>query len=157
MILVIFAVFVALIGLSILGYYMDWDYDIVSVIGVIGVIGFAISLIVLIINMHAVVHISVIDDEIAMYQEENTKIEMELAECVEFYMEHEEKIITEVAPESAVTLVALYPELKSDILVSYLMDTYVTNSEQIKELRAKQIKGETAKWWLYFGGNGVDW
>lgn len=150
MILVIMAICVALIICG----YIWWDTGICAGVGLIGG---AISLIVLISLMYNIVHSSVLDDQIAMYQEENTKIEMELAECVEHYMAHEEKIMTEVDPESAITLVALYPELKSDILVSYLMDTHISNSDQIKELRAQLLTVDSKRWWLYFGGNGVDW
>ena len=58
----------------------------------------------------------------------------------------------EVSPESAVTMVSLYPELKSDSLVQAQIEVYVENNKTIKYLKDKQIKGDVYRWWLYFGG-----
>ena len=58
----------------------------------------------------------------------------------------------EVAPESAVTMVSLYPELKSDSLVQAQIEVYAENNKIIKDLRDQQIKGNVYRWWLYFGG-----
>lgn len=88
---------------------------------------------------------------IAMYEEENTKIEQQIADVVTQYQEYEEGIFTEVAPESAMTLVALYPELKSDTLVQSQIEIYADNNKQIKELKCKAINTSVIRWWLYFG------
>lgn len=60
--------------------------------------------------------------------------------------------VIEVAPESAVTMVSLYPELKSDSLVQAQIEVYTENNKTIRDLRDKQIKGNVYRWWLYFGG-----
>lgn len=86
-----------------------------------------------------------------MYEEENTKIEQQIADVVTQYQEYEEGIFTEVAPESAMTLVALYPELKSDTLVQSQIEVYVDNNKQIKELKSMSINASIFRWWLYFG------
>ena len=98
------------------------------------------------------INLRVIDDKIAMYEEENAKIETQIANVVEQYQKYETEIFTEVAPESSVTLVSLYPELKSDTLVQSQIDIYVQNNEKIKELREKKINEKIYRWWLYFGG-----
>jgi hypothetical protein len=59
---------------------------------------------------------------------------------------------TEVSPDSAITLVSLYPELKADELVKKQIEVYVANNEKIKELKEKKIMGNVYRWWLYFGG-----
>ena len=83
---------------------------------------------------------------------ENQKIETQIAETVQQYQEYESGIFTEVAPESSVILVALYPELKADTLVQKQIEVYVANNEKIKELKESNITGDVKRWWLYFGG-----
>lgn len=93
-----------------------------------------------------------VDSKIAMYQDENAKIETQIAEAVERHMQHETDVFTSVKPESSMTLVAMYPELKSDKLVESQINTYVWNNNKIKELKEQKINAKTARWWLYFGG-----
>ena len=120
-----------------------------------GGIGFLFSIIafiaIIILGIH-VKSISVIDDRIEMYEEENTRIEQQIADVVEGYQKYETNIFMEVAPESAVTMVSLYPELKSDSLVQAQIEVYVENNKTIKYLKDKQIEGDVYRWWLYFGG-----
>ena len=93
------------------------------------------------------------DEKIAMYQEENTKIEEQIATVVEQYQNYETEIFTSVKPESSVALVSLYPELKSDTLVQSQIEVYVQNNKKIKELRESKIDYANFLWWLYFGGS----
>lgn len=111
------------------------------------------SLIALVISAVTVSELSVIDDRIAMYQEENTKIEEQVATAVQGFQDHESKVFEEASAESAITLVSLYPELKSDTLVQSQIEIYVENNEKIKELKEQKINGDLYRWWLYFGGN----
>lgn len=97
-------------------------------------------------------NLKVIDDKIAMYEEENTQIEEQVAAVVTQYQEYETDIFTELDSDSAITLVSLYPELKSDTLVQSQIDIYVQNNEKIKSLREQAINGTVVRWWLYFGG-----
>ena len=152
MILVIF-------GASILlGIAMWIIYDKTNVgewCSVSGGIGFLFSIIafitIIILGIH-VKSISVIDYRIEMYEEENIRIEQQIADVVEEYQKYETDIFMEVAPESAVTMVSLYPELKSDSLVQTQIEVYVENNKTIKYLKDKQINGDVYRWWLYFGG-----
>lgn len=89
--------------------------------------------------------------KIDMYMQENEKIEAHIAECVTNYQKHEEKIFTEVAPENAITLASLYPELKSDELVKKQINIYIANNEKIKELKNQELNASAYRWWLYFG------
>ena len=93
----------------------------------------------------------IIDDKISMYQEENTKIEMQISSLVDEYKEYESNTFANLTPESSVMLVAIYPELKSNELVQSQMTIYVQNNEKIKELREQEISGSILRWWLYFG------
>lgn len=119
--------------------------------GLFSVIAFIISIIVLIALCCSVTNLRTVDARIEMYQEENTRIEQQIAETVQQYQQHETDIFTEVAPESSMTLVALYPELKSDALVQQQIEIYISNNEKIKELREEKIQGSVNRWWLYFG------
>lgn len=153
MILLIFGICLLLvIGGCILDEKTGVDSDTCFGISGIGmVVGFfaLVGLIVVSINVKS---LSVIDSRIEMYEEENTHIEQQIADVVEQYQKYETDIFMEVAPESAVTMVSLYPELKSDSLVQAQIEVYAENNKTIKDLRDQQIKGDVYRWWLYFGG-----
>ena len=95
---------------------------------------------------------SVLDARIAMYTDENERIEQQVAEVVRQYQQYETDIFTEVNPENAITLVALYPDLKSDSLVQSQIELYTENNRAIKSLKDDNIKANVLRWWLYFGG-----
>lgn len=153
MILLIFGICILMIvGGFILDEKTGADSDICFGISGIGmVVGFFALLGLIIVGVN-VKSLSVIDDRIAMYEEENTRIEQQIADVVEQYQKYETDIFMEVAPESAVTMVSLYPELKSDSLVQAQIEVYVENNKTIKNLRDKEINGNVYRWWLYFGG-----
>ena len=156
MILLIFGICILMVvGGIILDRKTKVDSDICFGISGIGmVVGFfaLVGLIVVGVNVKS---LSVIDDRIAMYEEENARIEQQIADVVEQYQKYETDIFREVAPESAVTMVSLYPELKSDSLVQAQIEVYTENNKTIRDLRDKQIKGNVYRWWLYFGGGNT--
>jgi hypothetical protein len=91
------------------------------------------------------------DARISMYEEQNTKIERQVSVAVDKYMSHETETFKNCKTESAMTLVSLYPELKSDALISKLIDTYTSNNEKIVKLKNEKIVAHRARWWIYFG------
>lgn len=94
----------------------------------------------------------VIPTQIAMYEEENARIEEKVRDTVNKYMEYEGGVIMEIAPEDdAMTLISLYPDLKTDQLISEEISVYIANNDQIKKLKAEQAEQASYKWWLYFG------
>lgn len=129
----------------------DYKKSIGASFQIIGAIIIIVSTMASIIFFISVIDRVGIDKKIAMYEEENTKIERQIADVVTQYQEYEAGIFTEVAPESAMTLVALYPELKSDTLVQSQIEVYSDNNKQIKELKGKAINTSVIRWWLYFG------
>ena len=154
MILLIFGICILMmiVGGFILDKKTGADSDICFGISGIGmVVGFFALLGLIIVGVN-VKSLSVIDDRIVMYEEENARIEQQIADVVEQYQKYETDIFREVAPESAVTMVSLYPELKSDSLVQAQIEVYTENNKTIRDLRDKQIKGNVYRWWLYFGG-----
>lgn len=93
-----------------------------------------------------------IDAKIVMYQEENKKIEQDIDRIVQEYLEHEQDTFSGLKPEdSSITLITLFPELKSDSLVQKQLEIYTKNNAQIKELKEEKINLSTTKWILYFG------
>ncbi len=152
MIIVILLVSIVLLIAGMLVYQNSCDYETLgAVIGGVGGFCGIVSLIALAALAVSVSALTVTDDKIEMYQEENAKIEFQIAECIEQYQQYETEIFTKVDPESAITLVALYPELKADTLVSKQIDVYIENNGIIKELKAEKINGDVYRWWLYFG------
>lgn len=86
-----------------------------------------------------------------MYQKENTKIENQMDVLVSQYMKFEMDTYGELKNESSITLVSLYPDLKSDELVKKQIDVYESNNKEIREMKEKKIDLKVLKWWLYFG------
>lgn len=158
MIWVLFIISVAVMLLCIhLAFKYDDSYDItfrgfvsilVATLAGLSMIGCFIWGIV---TWHTVTELQVVDDNIAMYQEENEKIECQIGAMVMQYQEYETEIFTDIKPESAMTMVSLYPELKSDTLVQEQIKIHTANNQKIKELKEKKINGSVYRWWLYFG------
>ena len=92
------------------------------------------------------------EDKIAMYQEENKKIEEKLEVTVKQYMDFEKDTYKELKVDSYINLVSLYPDLKSDKLIKEQIETYQYNSRKIIELKEDKINRKTYKWLLNFGG-----
>lgn len=93
-----------------------------------------------------------IDEKIAMYQEENNKIEKQIDTLVSNYMNYESDTYEKIKSESSITLVSMYPELKSDKLVEEQISVYEENNKKIREFKEDKINLKVKKWWLYFGG-----
>ena len=92
------------------------------------------------------------DQKIQMYQEENEKIEEDVNIIITQYMEHENETFDMSKIESSTVLIQMYPELKSNELVSKQIDIYNENNKKIKKLKLEKIKNQKAKFYLYFGG-----
>ena len=94
----------------------------------------------------------VIAEKIAMYEEENEKIESSIETAVRTYMNYEKSTFVELTGnEDMISLVSLFPELKSDTLVQQQINVYIANNDQIKQLREQQIDLSKDRWLLYFG------
>ena len=152
MILVILAISITLFIVGFVLYAntrMDEGAFAMSAIG--ATIGL-VALIITIILSISCVNASTVEERITMYQEENTRIEEQITEIVNQYQQYEKDVFTEVTPDSAMTIVSLYPELKSDSLVASQIEVYINNNETIKQLKVESINASVYRWWLYFGG-----
>lgn len=97
-------------------------------------IGTLISFVAFIVLCILVIKGKTIEQRIEMYQEQNQKIEKSISDLVEKYMDYESTTFSELSPDSTITLVSLYPELKSDTLVAQQCNLYMENNRKITEL-----------------------
>ena len=141
----IWVIFVVFVGLTLFIVDIDEENAITTFLAA------SISLIIAIGLMVCVSFTRTIDDKIAMYQEENSKIESQIEVVVEKYMEYESDTFAELSSESIVTLATVYPELKSNELVQGQIELYIKNNEKIIKLKESKINAGVARWWLYFG------
>ncbi len=109
------------------------------------------SLLGMLICFHDIGQAKIIDKKITMYQEENKNIEEQINNLVKEYMEYEGSTLKEFSSESSITLITMYPDLKSDELVKTQIETYTKNNNKIKELKEDKLDYRLAKWWIYFG------
>ena len=99
-----------------------------------------------------IAEVAILDEKIAMYQEENEKIEEDIDKIVKEYLKHEQDTFVDLKTEqSSITLLTLLPELKSDNLVQQQLKSYLENNEKIKSLKEKKIDISKLKFILYFG------
>ena len=150
MILVILGVSILLMVIGYVLFYTMYE-EVGAPIIVVSIISLIVSIIATIYFGVNVKSNGVIDDKIAMYQEENTKIEEQIAIVVSDYMEYESKAFDSAKASSPVILAQLYPELKSDELIKSQIDIYIANNEKIKDLKLKKINDSVYRWWLCFG------
>lgn len=150
MLILLFIIFVMLIILGII--CMAFDLEIAGFLSAVaGVLGAVVTLIALVCCCVDLSKSLTIDKKINMYIEENAVIEQQIETVVKEYMEYEGKTLAELKGESSVTLVSLYPELKSDELIKTQIATYQFNNAKIKELKEIKIDAKIYKWWVYFG------
>lgn len=151
MIIVLIILTILAIGLFFISdeNYNDGIY-IISGVGVIllGIIDVVVVIAIIIIYATGITA----KDKIKMYQEENKIIENQIDVLVKNYMEYEGTTLKEFKSESSITLVSIYPNLKSDELVKTQIKTYTENNKKIKELKEQEIDLKIGKWLLYFGG-----
>lgn len=138
--------FIVFLIITIISFCIDDETAFLPTLLLIG------SLILIVVSAVYVVDGRVIDTKIAMYQEENKAIETQMDILVDKYMDYESKTLGDLKGESSITLVSLYPELKSDELVNQQIKVYTDNNDKIKRLKEDKINTSTWKWWLYFGG-----
>ena len=87
---------------------------------------------------------SIVDEKIAMYEEENIKIENQIDIIVKEYQKYEVEVY------DTMTAAMLFPELTSNTLVQKQIEIYVNNNQQIKALKEEKLKHELYGWWLFF-------
>lgn len=136
----------------ILGYIFIPDEEVASGLAVLLIICCCIDVIAILIVGGSYINDSqTINPKITMYQQENQTIEEKMDVLVKEYMKFEKDTFEDCKGESSITLISLYPKLKSDKLVKQQLDIYIKNNNKIKKLKETKINLKPSKWWLYFG------
>lgn len=143
---------ILLIIISIIGFIAAFVIDEYDIIASFFIVCFVVLFVIAIFLCIAVINGRIIDEKISIYQEENTKIEKQIDTLVSNYMNYESNTYEKFKSESSITLVSMYPELKSDKLVEEQISVYEENNKKIIELKEDKINLKVKKWWLYFGG-----
>jgi len=151
MIIVLMLISIVIIILEFI--FLDVTDEFVDFMASASVLCFLIKLGILVYLSTKLVGLSVIDDKIELYENQNKEIENKVELVVKQYMEHENKTFTELkSNESYITLVTLYPDLKSDKLIEQEIALYEENNKKIISLKEQKINKKVYQWWIYFGG-----
>lgn len=154
MLILIFGIALIITIVCLIGACKTIDSDVTEFLigaAVVSGIVMVIDLAVFILMVPGVATSGKIDEKIAMYEEENAKIEAQMDILVEKYMKYEQETFSDLkTEESAITLVTLFPELKSDELVQTQINVYTSNNTQIKNLKEEKINMQTKRWILFF-------
>ena len=86
--------------------------------------------------------------QVAVFEEENKKIEQRLSKTVDKYTEMES--LPSMNSDDVISIVGLYPELYSNEFVQQQTNAYAQNSEKVLELKEAYAKNKSVRWWLYF-------
>ena len=128
-------------------YYNEWFYALFNIIG--GTIA-GLALIAIIPAACVYSNVMVIDDKIALYEEENTDIEQNIGALVESYKDYESETFENFKLDNPSMVFYMYPELKSNELAAKQIELYISNNAQIKQLKEEKLDCEVYKWWLFF-------
>lgn len=158
MLIVIFSIGLALLIISIL-VYIKWGDDLYSTdddwidisVAVMGLLIMLVSLCAALVLGISYSSRIIIDEKINLYLSENSKIEEQMNTVIENYMGYEQETFEKAKNENAIAVVSMYPELKSNELVSKQIEIYVANNQTIKELECERLKYKLYAWWLFFG------
>lgn len=127
---------------------LEWIYCTINTVGGILVVISLIAALIVGVNLSNRI---IIDNKIALYQEENDQIEKDISTIVNNYMDYEQDTFSEFKNDNPAVLVSMYPELKSDTLISKQIEVYAANNQEIKSLKALKLNLSLCAWWLYFG------
>lgn len=148
MLIVVIIITIILLFLSIPTIDLDYDFGVVPIGLFLMLIG---EIIALIFCICCLVGFRVIDDKIELYTNQNKQIEEKIEVVVKSYMNYESDTLKELKSDSYITLVNLYPELKSDEMIKQQIELYTSNNTKITELKEEKLNKTLYKWWIYFG------
>lgn len=120
--------------------------------GIIGVAGCIVFGIWTIWNVMCVASGFSIEEKIEIYEEQNTQIEQSIDAAVKAYCEHEQITYVQMSDGAVALVAAAYPELASSELVKTQMEVWMSNSNELKELKSDLVGFHRAQYFLYFGG-----
>lgn len=144
--MLILLLLIMIISFVCIGVFVDWE------------LGFWITSIPIIVLTSSLIFCGVcytdiitIDDQIALYEEENAEIEQEISAIVESYKEYESETFKEISESmDPLVIYSVYPDLKSNKLFEDQINLYCSNNDEIKALKSKKINLRELGWWIHF-------
>ena len=85
---------------------------------------------------------TIADQKIQLYTEQNKDIENKVALVVDKYLKHEKDTYAELKPETKITLASTYPELQSNQLVQQQIQLYNENNKKLTNCKLQEIKSQ---------------
>lgn len=150
MLIVILIISIVLMVLAFLFNY--WDFDPLDcILWVVSIILIFLCLLFIIVCGVDVSRQPQLNQTLKMYEEENNKIENNIQEIIKQYKEYEVDTYNTYKNENISVIVSMYPELKTNDLVTKQIEIYNSNNKKIKEIKEEIINIGLSKWWLYFG------
>lgn len=139
--LIVIAICVALISYIII-IKTDCTDGINALTFLSGFAAFVLLILVLIFTYNYYKIITVSNQEIQLYTEQNKDIEDKVAVVVDKYLAHEKDTYTELKPKTKITLASTYPELQSNKLVQQQMKLYNENNKKLTNCKLQKIKAK---------------
>ena len=128
-------------------YDNEWFYYTLNIVGtIISIIALIAVIIVGVVYSNSMV----IDDKIALYEEENANIQQSVNLLVEDYKDYESSTFKDFKADDMTMVLSMYPELKSNKLVVEQIELHVANNAKIKELKELKLSYRVYEWWLFF-------
>lgn len=128
-------------------YHNEWFYCTLNAVG--GLLA-GLALIVTMFVAPIYSNVMVIDDKIALYEEENASIEQDIGALVKSYKDYESETLENFKLDNPSIIFSMYPELKSNELATKQIELYISNNRQIKQLKEEKLEYKVLKWWLFF-------
>ena len=85
---------------------------------------------------------TIADQKIRLYTEQNKDIENKVVIVVDKYLEHEKDTYAELKLETKITLASTYPELQSNQLVQQQIQLYNENNKKLTNCKLQKVKAK---------------
>ncbi len=153
MLIILLVLFIAMIIVGCAFYEYAEGWLAMTILGAMAAVSTAAAMII---GFVKIAEEPIYEDKIAMYEEENTRIEASVKSVIETYMDYEKEIygdidISELNGEKLLLLTSVYPDLKANELVQNQINLYIENNNQIKALKNDKLNIRVWKTVLYFG------
>ncbi len=94
---------------------------------------------------------STLPSKIQILEDTNTQMEKDINIAIQKYCEYENKTYVELKQNELTLAFEIYPDLKTNELVTSYINVIIDNRNEIKNLKLKYASSHIQKWWLYFG------
>lgn len=120
-------------------------------VDIVAIAAFGVAFLASFYFAESVVKGNLVDEKIAVVEEQNAEIENKVKVVVENYLVHESSTYETLKPDDVMVAATMYPALQSNQVVQEQLEVYEENNKKIVSLREEKIDAKIARWWLYFG------